>query len=99
MAQEDRDRASLLYHASLRKVQNSGRIAAQPGRKGGKVDEVEKHIRALGDKDGRVRLRATIALGEIGDPRAVEPLTRALGDEDEDVRQSAGKALNKIQKK
>ncbi len=33
------------------------------------------------------------ALGEIGDPRAVEPLIERLRDEDEDVREAALEAL------
>jgi len=61
------------------------------------LDEVEKHIKALRSASVAARKTAAIALGEIGDPRAVEPLTRAL--KDEHVRRSAKIALDKIQKK
>ena len=39
-----------------------------------------------------------VALGNIGDKRAVEPLTEALKDVDEYVRSSAKEALGKIRK-
>ncbi|MBU4483100.1 MAG: HEAT repeat domain-containing protein [Actinobacteria bacterium] len=41
---------------------------------------------------------AAVALGNIGDKRAVEPLTEALKDVDEYVRSSAKEALGKIRK-
>ena len=63
------------------------------------MDEVEKHIKALGDEDWRVRMEAAVALGNIGDPRAVEPLTRAPRDENQYVRRVAAGALGKILKK
>jgi HEAT repeat protein len=48
-------------------------------------------------KDDRyVRAAAAYALGQIGDPRAVEPLIAALGDESSDVRQDAAYALGEI---
>ena len=39
---------------------------------------------------------AAEALGEIKDPRAVEPLIAALEDENADVKNSAAKTLAKI---
>ena len=63
------------------------------------MDEAEGHIKALGDKDWRVRMEAALVLGNIGDPRAVEPLARLLGDESVRVRVAAERALEKIQKK
>lgn len=63
------------------------------------MDEVEGHVKALGDKNIAVRLHAAEALGEIGDPRMVEPLTRVLGDESLMVRQIAARAIKRIQKK
>jgi len=39
---------------------------------------------------------AALALGEIGDSRAVEPLINALGDENWEVRSTVAKALGKI---
>jgi HEAT repeat protein len=38
-----------------------------------------------------------VALGRIGDIRAVDPLNDALEDEDEYVREAAMEALEKIQ--
>jgi HEAT repeat protein len=39
---------------------------------------VQKFLRALDDRDPKVRIDAADALGESGDPRAVEPLIRAI---------------------
>jgi HEAT repeat protein len=51
------------------------------------------------DEDYYVRANAAEDLGEIGDVRAVEPLTQALQDEDTWVRICAERALEKIQGK
>jgi len=51
---------------------------------------------ALMDRNRKVRLDATEALGKIGNERAVEPLVKALGDNDVDVRWFATEALGKI---
>jgi hypothetical protein len=64
-------------------------------------DIIKKHssivIDALTNKDEKVRWRAAEALGEIGDQRAVEPLTIALTDKESFiVRQDAAHALGKI---
>ena len=54
-------------------------------------------IKALGyKKDWEVRWDAARALGEIKDPRAVEPLSAALKDENEYVRKAAAYALGEI---
>jgi HEAT repeat protein len=45
-----------------------------------------------------VRQKAAEALGEIGDKKAVEPLTQALRDKYEFVRWNAADALKKINK-
>ena len=59
--------------------------------------DVNGLIKALGyKKDEYVRWYTARALGEIKDPRAVEPLIAALGDERSDVRQAAAEALGKI---
>lgn len=42
----------------------------------------------------KLRSAAAIALGRLGDPRAIEPLNEALGDVDSDVRRSAEKAIS-----
>ncbi len=47
----------------------------------GAVD-VEELIAALDDPDDGVRLEAVIALGKIGDPRAVDPLIKKLDSDD-----------------
>jgi cyclophilin family peptidyl-prolyl cis-trans isomerase/HEAT repeat protein len=52
----------------------------------------------LSDKDPRVRKRAALAAGRIGDKRAVAPLTELLRtDPDEDVRQMAAFAIGEIE--
>lgn len=50
----------------------------------------------LGDPEARVRRRAALALGRVGLPDAVEPLTKLLGDEEPEVRQMAAFALGLI---
>jgi len=55
---------------------------------------VSKLLTALGHQDPWVRWRAAAALGDLGDPRAVEPLIAALGDLD--VRHHAVPALGKL---
>lgn len=45
------------------------------------------------DADRDVRWRAADALGEIGDPRAVDPLILTLNDSDWTVRRAAESAL------
>jgi cyclophilin family peptidyl-prolyl cis-trans isomerase/HEAT repeat protein len=50
----------------------------------------------LDDPEARVRRRAALALGRVGLPDAVEPLTRLLSDEEPEVRQMAAFALGLI---
>jgi HEAT repeat protein len=61
--------------------------------------DVEGLIKALKDENGFVPVNAAKALGEIGDTRAVEPLTEALKDKKKDVREAAKEALKKIKAK
>ena len=52
---------------------------------------------ALEDSDASVRRTAATALGELGDPRAIEPLTNLVESEDSiHVRSAAQKALAKL---
>ncbi len=63
------------------------------------ADNVQDEIAALKDqsKNVRVRISATIALGELGDVRAVGPLIACLRkDQDKSVKTFAGYALIKI---
>lgn len=53
-------------------------------------------LTALGDDDWRVRARAVVALGTIGDPATVEEVAVLLGDEKWWVRQNAADALARI---
>jgi len=53
-------------------------------------------IAALQDEDANVRKWAAFALGEIGDPRAVEPLIEALQDEHWEVRGYAAWSLGRF---
>ena len=52
-----------------------------------------KLCNALEDEDSNIRERAAMALGRIGDRRAVEPLIPVLGDERVRVREAAAWAL------
>ena len=58
--------------------------------------DVEGLIKALKHRDEAVQEDAAVALGRIGDVRAVDPLIRALKDELSDVRERAAYALGKI---
>jgi len=54
-------------------------------------------VKALGwRKDQHVRGAAATALGQLGDPRAVNPLIRALNDSDGGVRGATATALGQI---
>jgi hypothetical protein len=53
-------------------------------------------VSALSHRDVEVRYRAAMALGELGNPAAVEPLSRALKDENSGVRWEAAEALGRI---
>lgn len=50
-------------------------------------------------EDEDVRKQVALALGKIGDARAVEPLTKALKDKDREVREAAKQALEEIKAK
>ena len=53
-------------------------------------------IEALGDSHSGVRKAAAVALGELGEPEAEEPLRGLLGSESESLRAAAGEAIRKI---
>ena len=57
---------------------------------------VDPLIEALQNQIPTVRKRAAIALGEIGDKRAVEPLTPLLGDKKSFVREATEDALEEL---
>jgi len=60
--------------------------------------DVDGLIRALADADPQVRQDAALALGEIGDARAVEPLLAVMSDTHEvtEVRNNAQEALRRM---
>lgn len=60
--------------------------------------DVKGLISALKKNDVEYRYRSAIALGEIGDPVAIEPLSHLLSDENSGVRWEAAEALGKIGK-
>ncbi|MEI7433364.1 MAG: HEAT repeat domain-containing protein [Methanomicrobiales archaeon] len=72
-----------------------GRVAIALGMIG--QSAVASLIRALGEGDGSLRWGAAIALGRIGDPRAIAPLVRALGDKYENVRSEALASLKAME--
>lgn len=53
-------------------------------------------INALSNGVEVVRMDAALALGKIGDERALKPLIKALNDADPDVRKSAATALGEL---
>lgn len=54
---------------------------------------------SLNDYSSEVRWSAALALGKIGDERAVDALNLAMRDRDGDVRREASEALEKIKQK
>ena len=59
-------------------------------------ESVDALIQALTDPDGAVRKKAAQALGEIGDLKALDPLSLLLKDENEEVRRAAAEALGDL---
>lgn len=57
---------------------------------------VERLIQALRDENEYVRWGAAGALGELGDLRAVEPLSEALQDKNLSVKEKAAWSLKKL---
>jgi HEAT repeat protein len=62
-------------------------------RSGGIYDVIHTAVYAPGPAE---RLRAVIALGKSGDPRAVRPLADLLGDTDTEIRLCAAMALGHL---
>ncbi|MCX6677395.1 MAG: HEAT repeat domain-containing protein [Methanothrix sp.] len=62
----------------------------------GGLPTVNAFIQALGDNDSHKRMDAAVSLGDLGDPRAVEPLISALNDSNVYVRDEAARALGEI---
>ncbi len=60
------------------------------------VGDIDGLIETLQDNKARKRHLAAEALGQIGDPKALEPLINALKDEQWIVRRSAARALGNI---
>ena len=80
----------LAAEATTRQVGSTALLAHRCWETSDAVDDAEARtgvvdalIRALGDQDKWVRGVAALALGEIGEARAIEPLIQALGDQDE----------------
>lgn len=81
-----------LYSSSSSKRENGAHNLGIIGKEA--APAVPFLIDMLKDKDEDVRVNVAIALGKIGNPRAVEPLIIAL--KDEDVRFSSALALGDI---
>jgi HEAT repeat protein len=60
---------------------------------------VDSLIQSLKNADWYVRWGAVEALGNIGDPRALDPIRDMLHDKDEYVRRAAEDAIRKIERK
>ena len=57
---------------------------------------VDPLIKALADKEGTVRKFAASLLGQLGEPRAIEPLSMTLYDMHHDVGRAAAESLAKF---
>ncbi len=62
----------------------------------GQTNDVGSLIQALKDDDYSVKEFAAVALGEIKDPRAINPLIETFKDNDSDVQASATEALKSL---
>lgn len=61
------------------------------------MDEIYHIIdEATAEKDQKERIRAVIALGDSGDPRAVRPLVRCCSDSNPEIRRHAVVGLEKL---
>jgi HEAT repeat protein len=60
-------------------------------------DEVQRNIRRLKDRNPVTRSGSAINLGDLKDPRAVEPLIAALQDRESSVQGDAAQALGRLQ--
>ena len=60
------------------------------------VSALEPLITALKSKESKIRWLSVDALGQIGDPRAIEPLISTLGDQDWNVDREVPTALDAI---
>jgi len=59
---------------------------------------IEMSERALHDCDHFVRWRAALALGNIKEPKAIDPLVLALNDSDGDIREAAKRSIDALGK-
>lgn len=84
------------YLEALRSSDATIRAAAVAALQGMGKEAVGHLIEALKDSHHDVRIAAAEALGEIGDPDAVDPLIRVSCDAREDVRIAAAGALGRI---
>jgi len=88
-----------VFLAAIACAQEKPPIETQPaaaGRQRLSDEELEHLIGQLEDQDRNTRARAVERLGQIGDPRAVEPLIVALEDPEERVRLRAARVLGSI---
>ncbi len=58
--------------------------------------QLSRYLADLQDRDDAIRAQAAIALGAMGDERAIEPLIAALRDLDKTVRKNTTDALTRI---
>ncbi|MDV2482252.1 HEAT repeat domain-containing protein [Methanoculleus sp. Wushi-C6] len=84
------------YLEALRSSDETVRAAAVVALQGMGKEAIGYLIGALRDPHHAVRIAAAEALGEIGDPDAVEPLVLLFRDAREDVRIAAAAALGRI---
>jgi HEAT repeat protein len=60
------------------------------------MDGIAQLLVDLGHSSVEVRRRAVVALGELGDRRAVDPLITVLRDADQRIQVSAAQSLERI---
>ncbi len=60
------------------------------------ISDISPFIEMLEDRDPKIRIAATRALGQLGDKKALNSLANSLWDDDWAVRKEIEAALNKI---
>jgi HEAT repeat protein len=93
---EDPSRSLDFLHASSRDESSTSHYTIEFSRSIENTTDFDSLIVLLGHEKTEVRIAAAAALGNLGDPRAIEPLFRTCMDENPGVKSAARDALASI---